>query len=229
MSRTPNLAEVLRVAIDNRLCEVHTMLPGRIESYNAATQKADVKPLIKRLQKVSDGEISESLPVLPDVPVAWPRSGSYRMTFPVSPGDHCMLVFAEQSIDQWQASDGQDIDPGTFQRFDLSDAVAIMGWNPDGKALGSTDQSVVSLGLEAGAFDFVALAQKVRDEITTLRDAVDAMVTTFNAHTHTVPGAGLLDGMATPVTGAATASPPGSAQTAPPSVNSVAAADVKVS
>ncbi len=232
-SRTPNLAEVIRTAISTRLCDVHTMLPGKIVSYDAAAQKADVQPLIRRLQKAIDGEIKERLPQIPGVPVAWPRSGKYRLTMPVKAGDFCMLVFSESSIDAYQAGQGQEVDPGAFYRFDLTDAVALMGWNPDGQKLGETDSSVISVGLEGGSFDFIAHAQKTFDEITALRDAVDSLVSTYNAHSVSVnvPALGLVAPMGGgPVTGSATgiSVAPGDAS-APPSVNSVANSDVKVS
>lgn len=196
-SRTPTLAEVIRTAIQTRLCDVHTMLPGKIDKYNADTQKADVKPLVRRLQKALDGEISESLPIIPDVPVAWPRSGAHRITMPVNEGDFCMLVFSESSIDAYQAGEGQEVDPGTFQRFDLSDAVALMGWAPDGAALGSTDADDLSIGEEDGpvihigrdlvnlyekdATDFVALALKCLDENDRIKGDLDDIKTYMDA------------------------------------------------
>jgi len=221
-SRTPNLAEVIRTAISTRLCDVHTMLPGKIVSYDAAAQKADVQPLIRRLQKAIDGEIKERLPQIPGVPVAWPRSGKYRLTMPVKAGDFCMLIFSESSIDAYQAGQGQEVDPGAFYRFDLSDAVALMGWNPDGQKLGETDSSVISVGLEGGSFDFIAHAQKVLDELEAAKTDRASMKSAFASHTHITS--------ATTDTGpVGIIQAPASPFPTPTAPNSVANADVKVS
>lgn len=185
------MAEIIRQAINDRLASVHVMLPGKVESYDAATQKADIQPMISRLQKTVDGEIKEDLPVIPSVPVAFPRAGGFKITMPVKEGDRCMLVFCERSIDVYQQSSGsRPVDPDLFLMHDLSDAVALMGWYPDSGAAESTDGSDMVLGKDGGevihigndqinlyeksAADFVALAHKVLDELTVAKDNVTA-------------------------------------------------------
>ena len=48
------------------------------------------------------------------------------LTFPVKPGDECLLVFNERCIDGWWQSGGSS-EPLDYRQHDLSDAVAIMG------------------------------------------------------------------------------------------------------
>ena len=45
---TPDLLDVLDLFGENLLNNLHTALPGRVESYDPATQRADVQPLIRR-------------------------------------------------------------------------------------------------------------------------------------------------------------------------------------
>lgn len=193
--RTPELADVIRQAIEDRLAELHVMLPGRIDRYDATTQKADVEPLIKRLQKTADGEISEELPVIPGVPVAFPRAGGFKITFPVEAGDRCTLVFCERSTENYQTGNGRrgdnnalirQTDPDNFSVHDLTDAVCFLGWYNDAEALSPTDSTDMVLGeeggpvihigndqvnlYEKGAADFVALAQKTFDELKKIND-----------------------------------------------------------
>lgn len=201
-SRTPTQAELIRQAIENRLAELHVMLPGRIESYDADTQKADVKPMIRRLQEGAEEEVNESIPVIPSVPVRFPRAGGFKITFPVKKGDRCKLVFCERSIDNYQGSaSGEEVDPESFQTHDLSDPVAELGWYPDADALSATDGDDMVLGKEGGAVihiaddqinlyekaaaQFVALAQKVLDELGVAKADRDAMKTVFDTHFHT--------------------------------------------
>lgn len=236
--KTPTLADVIRTPVKNSLAEVHILLPGKIESYNAATQKADVLPMIQRFQEDENGDaIEETLPVIPNVPVAFPRGGGFKLTFPMAVGDLVTLNFCESSIDNYQAGDArQPVSPELFQRFDLTDAIATPGWYPDGQKLTDADADDLVIGKDGGAAihvapdqinlyeknaaQFVALAQKVLDELTTARNDRTANKGVFDVHTHITTATvsvGLPGIIAPPVSGFPT-------QTTP---SSVAAAKVK--
>lgn len=117
--------DAINRAIDARLAGVHTALPGRIESYDYTTQKADVQPLIKK--RYRDGT-EQSLPVITDVPVVWPRAGGASLTFPIQQGDGVLLVFAERGLANW-LSLGDEQPPPDFAKHQLTDAIAIPGLN----------------------------------------------------------------------------------------------------
>lgn len=174
-------------------------MPGRVESYDVATQKADVKPLLMRGVLTGDGEdVVQSLPVIPGVPIVFPRAGGFYVSFPVEPGDHVLLVFCERSIDKWATSEaGGDTDPIDLRTHALADAVAIPGCYPFQKSVQAhaTDMVLgkdgsakvhlkpsgeVHLGVENPP-EFVALAAKVLTELTKLKLAHDT-------HTHVVAG-----------------------------------------
>lgn len=149
-SRTPTLEEVIRTAFLRLTDGVHTSLPGRIESYDSSSQKADIKPLIKNVLVPVDGpEIVEELPVLPDVPVIFPRSGRFFISLDLQPGDMVLLVFIERSIDRWSQGQGDDTNPIDLRRFSLADAVAIPGLFPFPRALHSSSTDGVKLGEDA--------------------------------------------------------------------------------
>jgi len=120
------LSDVLNVAFKSMMNNMHTCMPGRIESYDHTIQKASVLPLIKKSYK--DGK-SQSLPVVVSVPVVWPRSSNASMTFPVNKGDYVLLLFSERAMENWLALGGQQI-PGDTRKFDLTDAIAIPGLYP---------------------------------------------------------------------------------------------------
>ena len=46
--RTPGLTQVIENAINKKLFDVHTALPGEIISYDASTNLAVIQPMIKR-------------------------------------------------------------------------------------------------------------------------------------------------------------------------------------
>jgi len=200
--RTPTLSEVIRAAIDSRLRDVHVALPGRIESYDASEQKADVKPMVGELLPTRAGrEIEESLPVIPNVPLVFPRGGGFYLTLPMRPGDFVLLVVNERSIDTWISGDGDEKSPDDFRTHNLSDAVALAGLYPLRAALDevSVGDNLV-IGREGGssihlrpddeihlggddASDYVALAELVRTEVQKAIDYTTAVKGVFNTLT----------------------------------------------
>lgn len=188
MSDIFTLAQVLRDHAEARLMDVHTAMPGRVEAYDSATQLADVKPLLKRVYVDAEGnELVESLPVIPSVPVAFPRGGGYFISFPVEPGDYVELIFCERSIDQWMAQGGE-VDPADPRLHPLDGAVAIAGVYPSTEALPDAHAENMALGKSGGtqihfkpdgvvytgegATDFVALSTLVQTQLTALKNAI---------------------------------------------------------
>jgi hypothetical protein len=112
-----------------RMGDVHTSIPGRVETYDRTTQRASVQPLLQRSYRGEEGErIVETLPVIHDVPVVFPGSGDdYSDTWPISRGDIVWLQFAEASIDKWLHVGGGIVDPRDDRRFNMNDAVAFPG------------------------------------------------------------------------------------------------------
>lgn len=120
-------AEALRMHTDARFEDVHVSVPGRIESYERTHQRAVVQPLVKRVFKDERGEMqSKSFPPITDVPVEFFGGGGYHLAFPVAKGMTCRLQFCSTSIDRFLAIGGE-VDPGDPRRFNLSDAVCVLG------------------------------------------------------------------------------------------------------
>lgn len=126
---TPTLEQVIKNAIEGRLVEVHTSLPGVIISYDPATQTCSAQPSIQR--KNVAGE-TFMIPVINNVPVVHPRSGKAIVHFPLKAGDKVLLVFAERSIDIWKSQGGAP-HPQDTRKHQYSDAVAIPGLYPIGE------------------------------------------------------------------------------------------------
>lgn len=120
------ITDAMRQAVLFQLYDVHTALPGQIISYDHTMQKATIQPCLKK--SYLDGTTQE-MPILNNVPVIFPRAGGASLTFPVLPGDTCLLLFVERSTDLWKSVGGV-VAPNDPRKFDLSDAVAIMGLMP---------------------------------------------------------------------------------------------------
>ena len=124
---SPNtLAAAIQNAVLYQLMNIHTAFPAKIVTYDYTTRKATVQPMINK--KYRDGT-EQPMPQLNNVPVMMPNAGSFFLNFPVNAGDTCLIVCCERSIDVWLQTGGQ-FPPNDPRKFDLSDAVAIMGLNP---------------------------------------------------------------------------------------------------
>lgn len=125
----PNEEEFVRAWIEHALADVHTARPARVQRYDAATQTVDLVPLVRHAVELPDGTIAhEDLPVLPSVPVLWPRTADHFIAFALAPGDMVLVVFCDAAIGHWRAAtDGGITDPGDLRRHSLSHGVAIPG------------------------------------------------------------------------------------------------------
>jgi hypothetical protein len=129
---SPSFEKVLAMAIESRLFDVHTALPGVVEAYDPGTETVTVRPALKR--KYEDGSVVE-LPLIMNVPVTFPRGGKASITFPIKKGDSGLLIFSERSLDVWKAKGGV-VDPADPRKFNMTDAFFVPGGYPKGKPSG---------------------------------------------------------------------------------------------
>jgi hypothetical protein len=188
-SQRPSLGEWFNGAAEILKGKIRGAMPGRVESYDAATQRADVKPLLQALQRNADGSTtSVSLTVVPNVPVMMPQGGGRQIKLPVANGDVVLLVFCDRSLDKWK-SKGGEVDPVDLRQHHLSDAIAIAGVRDptSGASAPTADIEVRADGtvlLGVGAAQGVGLGANIRAEL-------DALWTAITSHLHpvtTAPG-----------------------------------------
>ena len=145
----PEDTDVTQAWIDDALLRVQTSMPGRVQSYDPATQTADVVPLLRVQVPQGDGSNAfEALPVVPHVPVKFPRGGGFAVTFPMAPGDFVLLVACSGDLGTWFAGDGSVTTPVDLRRHHLGNVVAIPGLFPRARAL-AHPSSNLCLGLDS--------------------------------------------------------------------------------
>lgn len=123
MSATPSFEKVLAMAIDAKLFDVHTAIPGVVESYDPGTETVSVRPALKR--KYEDGTLVE-IPLILNVPVMFPRGEKSSITFPIKKGNSGLLIFSERSLDVWKSKGGV-VDPNDPRKFNITDALFYPG------------------------------------------------------------------------------------------------------
>ncbi|HHT0093256.1 TPA: Gp138 family membrane-puncturing spike protein [Raoultella planticola] len=126
-------------------------IPGIIQSFDPDAVTAVVQPAIKGVEHDESGaEVSVSLPLLVDVPVVFPRGGGCTLTFPVTAGDECLVIFADRCIDFWWQSGGIQ-EPVDGRMHDLSDAFCIVGPQSQAKKIGGISTTGAQLRTDDGS------------------------------------------------------------------------------
>lgn len=100
---------------------------GKIVGVDTSNQTVDVQVLHKRIDENNffKKELRE-YPVLQGVPFVVLGGGTSSITFPISVGDNCLLLFCDYEIDRWW--DSGEAQPSNYQRrHDISDAFALIG------------------------------------------------------------------------------------------------------
>lgn len=200
-STTPTQGTIIRRAIEKRFSEVHISFPAKVVSYNPGDATVEAEPMIVPSVRGEDNiRELDTLPILPDVPVCFPRGGGCGILLPIQPGDYVLICVSSRDLGTWLET-GSASDPGIDTAYPLSGAVAIPGVFPTDQSFGDASDSNMVIGEDggtqiviqpggdvninpngtntniSGGADFVALAQKVLTELTKIQVA-------FDAHTH---------------------------------------------
>lgn len=154
----------LRAALRGWQVGIWTALPGVIDSFDASSQTCVVQPAIKIPVRANDGTVTTAaLPPLVDCPVQFPSGGNCTLTFPVAPGDECLIVFASRSVDAWWQSGGVQEQPA-LRMHDLSDGFALLGFRSRPRALAGVSGGSTQLRSDDGStyIDLNPTLKKVR-------------------------------------------------------------------
>lgn len=119
----PTLASLLELHQKNTMASINCHQVGEIISFNAAEQTAEIQ--IKMTYKVNDKIVE--YPLLLDCPCIVLTGGTGRITFPIEPGDSCLVLFNDRDIDNWYSS-GQKMPARTDRNHSFSDAIALVGF-----------------------------------------------------------------------------------------------------
>lgn len=116
-------AQEVKNTVTELLQGVHTAIPGKIVKYDPVKCEAEIMPYGK--YKKPNGEYLD-FPQLNHIPILFPQSCGqvFTMVYPINPGDECLILVQEQTLDIWRSA-GAESDNDL--RFDLTNAVAIMG------------------------------------------------------------------------------------------------------
>jgi hypothetical protein len=174
------LREIIRRASDARAAEVFTTFPGRVETYDPATQTADVAPVVRRHLPTEEGDIMyEDLPILPNVPVCFPRGGGCYVQFPLVKGDHVLIHVSMLGTAEWR-KDGETSDPGDLRLHHPANCFAVPCVAPNSGALplslpGTLTMEATSIKAGEAAQDAAGNGEATKAWIDALKTAVTTL------------------------------------------------------
>jgi hypothetical protein len=121
----PDLREYLNRRKDEILAQMNCISIGTVEKFYPETQKADISINFKR--KVNtEPQVILDYPMLINCPVVVMNGGGAYVSYPIGPGDTCLVLFCDRDMDNWFET-GEPMTPNTTRVHDLSDGIAIVG------------------------------------------------------------------------------------------------------
>lgn len=99
---------------------IHVSMIGKIESYNPQTNRASITP-VGSMTCPDWQEIP--YPTIHNVPIQYPcgNGGKSGCTFPIKPGDTCIIIFADHQIENFLSGEKSD----DMRNHSMNDAYAI--------------------------------------------------------------------------------------------------------
>lgn len=99
---------------------IHVSMIGKIESYNPQTNRASITPV--GTMTCPDWQ-ELPFPTIHNVPIQYPcgNGGQSGCTFPVKPGDTCIIIFADHQIENFLSGEKSD----DMRNHSMNDAYAI--------------------------------------------------------------------------------------------------------
>ena len=99
---------------------IHVSMIGKIESYNPQTNRASITP-VGSFTAPDWQELP--YPAIHNVPIQYPcgNGGKSGCTFPVKPGDTCIIIFADHQIENFLSGEKSD----DMRNHSMNDAYAI--------------------------------------------------------------------------------------------------------
>jgi hypothetical protein len=118
------IEEAIQLAIWGEIeGKMHTAIPGIVSKYDPSKPSVEVQPAVK---KIYYNGTELSFPVIVSVPIIFPRTKKFHLSFPIEKGDGVLIIFSERSIEEF-LQNGVESTPTNSRIFALTDAIAIPG------------------------------------------------------------------------------------------------------
>ena len=132
-----SLESILKSFISFNINQINTCMVGEVvNTDNLSNGFVDVQPLVNKRGGNYD---TYEYPVISYVPVVMPATTTAGIILPVKRGDTVLLVIGQHCFDQFKLGVKVPHDALDLRRFDISDAVAFVGFNATQDSVWNSD------------------------------------------------------------------------------------------
>ena len=135
---------------------MHCAMPGIVKAFNPVTQLCAVQPAI-RMKAVTNTVKYMDMPLIENVPLVVPSCNGFAVTLPVKPGDTCLLIFSDRSLDEFLDSgglsnpcSGYSDDTTSPRQHALTDAICVPGLNGSLATIGNYNADALEIRTRDG-------------------------------------------------------------------------------
>lgn len=171
----PVLLEVLNAFQQQIFANLNCHQIGRIATWDKDTQTATVQIGVLRL--IGDQQVP--YPVLTHCPVLVLSGGTGRITFPITAGDPCLVLFNDRDLDNWFESGAAAV-PNSFRTHSLSDGLVIVGFRSLANKLAGISGTDTELHQGTAVVGMDDTKVSVRNAATTLKVQLDLLFTNLD-------------------------------------------------
>lgn len=173
VERTGDYEESLLDIMEAAQANIWTALPGIIQAFDTAKMTCSVQPAIQaRLTLPTGDQQWLNLPLLTQVPVIFPAAGGYTLTFPITLGDECLVVFSSRCIDRWWLKGGIQLQ-NDIRMHHLSDGFVIPGARSQPRVISGIATDATELRNDSGTTKV-----RVKDNVITLVSPTEVVLET---------------------------------------------------
>lgn len=164
-----------------------------VQSFDSSngTVKASINYKKTFMQRQGNGSyqpIQKDYPLLVDCPVIMMQGGTAVLTFPITPGDSCMILFNDRDMDNWLYS-GQVQEVASQRLHSFSDGVALVGLRSFNSPVEDYD-SVRAVLRNGGAQVAVGpTLLKLSNQVTDLKQVINGLIDIIATLTSAMSGA----------------------------------------
>lgn len=183
----PTLADLLALHKKDLMLSLNCHAIGTIQSFASDTQLVSATINYKKsvLQQDAAGTYRTVLidyPVLLDVPIVILSGGPAQLTFPITAGDECLILFNDRDIDNWLQS-GQVGPVASGRLHSFSDGIAIVGVRSQARKIDPYDTTRAKLSHGETMVGVSASKVKIANQLYTLNGLLQDLLTQLQALT----------------------------------------------
>lgn len=191
----PSLMDLLNLLKKQIKLEFNCHAIATIKGFTPATQTVSAeiaykKTIFKRNELT--GKYYPALvnyPPLTEIPAIVLGGGQASLTFPITIGDECLILFNDRDLDNWFQS-GQVGPNATARLHSFSDAIALVGLHSMNNSIPDYDPLRAVLRYGTTGVGVGPALVKIYNQTTTLNTLLALLITTIESitTTNTVPG-----------------------------------------